>query len=249
MPAGRDACCGTRVSDDLTEDALLGGRVRLLQPRHGFRAAIDPVLLAAFVPARAGESVLEFGAGTGAAFLCLAARLPGIAVTAVERDPELAALAERNAGLNGVDARILAGDCRALPALPPMHHALSNPPYWSAGTASPDAGRRQAAHEDAPLSAWIAALARPVRHKGTVSLVLPAARLAEAVAGLREAGCGSVRLLPLWPRAGVPAKRILLRARKGGRGADEVLPGLVLHEADGAATPASHAVLRDGHAL
>ena len=237
------------MSEDLTEDGLLGGRVRLLQPRQGFRAAIDPVLLAAFVPARSGEAVLEIGCGTGAAFLCLAARVAGIAVTAVERDPELAAIARRNAALNGADATLLAKDCCALPALPPMHHAMANPPYWTGGTASPDSGRRQAAHEDAPLAAWIAALTRPLRHKGTVSLVLPAARLAEAAAGLREAGCGSVRLLPLWPRTGTPAKRILIQARKGGRGADEMLPGLILHEADGSATAAAHAVLRDGAAL
>ena len=237
------------MSEDLTEDGLLGGRVRLLQPRQGFRAAIDPVLLAAFVPARSGEAVLEIGCGTGAAFLCLAARVVGIAVTAVERDPELAAIARRNAALNGADATLLAKDCCALPALPPMHHAMANPPYWTGGTASPDSGRRQAAHEDAPLAAWIAALTRPLRHKGTVSLVLPAARLAEAAAGLREAGCGSVRLLPLWPRTGTPAKRILIQARKGGRGADEMLPGLILHEADGSATAAAHAVLRDGAAL
>lgn len=237
------------MSEDLTEDGLLGGRVKLLQPRRGFRAAIDPVLLAAFVPARPGDAVLEIGCGTGAAFLCLAARVPGIAVTAIERDPELAALAARNAALNGVAATLIAEDCCALPALPPMQHAMANPPYWTGGTASPDAGRRQAAHEDAPLAAWIAALTRPLRHKGTLSLVLPAARLAEAAAGFREAGCGSVRLLPLWPRAGTPAKRVLIQARKGGKGADEMLPGLVLHEADGNATAAAHAVLRDGAAL
>jgi tRNA1(Val) A37 N6-methylase TrmN6 len=237
------------VPDALTEDGLLGGRVRLLQPRQGFRAAIDPVLLAAFTPARAGEAVLEIGCGTGAAFLCLAARVPGITVTAIERDPELAALASRNAVLNGTGATILIGDCRALPVLPPMHHAMANPPYWTGGTASPDAAKRQAAHEDAPLAAWIAALARPLRHKGSLSLILPATRLAEAAAGLREAGCGSVRLLPLWPRAGTPAKRILIQARKGGRGPDTVLPGLILHEAAGNLTPEAERILREGGPL
>lgn len=237
------------MSDELTEDGLLGGRVKLLQPRRGFRTAIDPVLLAAFVPARPGDSVLEIGCGTGAAFLCLAARVPGIAVTAIERDPQLAALAARNAALNGVDATLLAEDCCALPALPPMQHAMANPPYWTGGTASPDAARRQAAHEDAPLAAWIAALSRPLRHKGTVSLVLPAARLAEAAAGFRDAGCGSVRLLPLWPRAGTPAKRILIQARKGGKGADEMLPGLVLHEANGDLTREAEKVLRECEGL
>ncbi|WP_421990378.1 tRNA1(Val) (adenine(37)-N6)-methyltransferase [Roseococcus sp.] len=237
------------TKDGLTEDGLLGGRVRLLQPRQGFRAAIDPVLLAAFVPARTGQTVLELGCGTGAAFLCLAARVPGISVIAVERDPVVAEIAVRNAALNGVEARILAEDCCALPSLPPLDHAFANPPYWTGGTASPRADKRQAAHEDVPFAAWIAALARPLRHKGTLTLVLPASRFAEAAAGLREARCGSVRLMPLWPRVGTPAKRILIQARKGGRGGDEILPGLVLHEADGGATAAAHAVLRDGAAL
>lgn len=237
------------MSRDLTEDALLGGRVKLLQPRDGFRAAVDPVLLAAFIPARRGESVLELGCGTGAAFLCLNARLPGLFITAVDQDPELVDLAQRNAGLNLLPAEILAADARSLRALAPIHHAFANPPYWSGGTPSPVPERRQAAHEDAALSDWVQAMARPLRHKGTLTLVLPAARFAEAAMALREAGCGAVRLMPLWPRAGVPAKRILIQGRRGGLGPDEVLPGLVLHEADGSFTAAAEAVLRHAQAL
>ncbi|MBY0337772.1 MAG: methyltransferase, partial [Acetobacteraceae bacterium] len=91
---------------------LLGGRVRLRQPVDGFRAALDPVLLAAAIPARSGERVLEAGCGTGAAFLCLAARVPGLAIVAVERDPAIAALAAGNAALNGAPAEVTAGDVR-----------------------------------------------------------------------------------------------------------------------------------------
>lgn len=236
-------------AEAVTEDALLGGRVRLRQPREGFRAALDPVLLAAFIPARPGEAVLEAGCGTGAAFLCLAARVPGITVRAVERDGEMAALARGNAALNGAVAEIHVADLRDPPALPRCDHAFANPPYWPGGTPSPQARRRAAAHEDAPLEAWVAMLARPLRHLGTLTLVLPAARFGAAVAALRGAGCGAVRLLPLWPRAGSAAKRVLVQARRGGRGPDEVLPGLVLHAADGAYTAGAEAVLRGGAAL
>ena len=232
-----------------TEDALLGGRVRLLQHTAGFRAAMDPVLLAAFIPARQGQAVLELGCGSGAAFLCLAARVPGLAVTALERDASLADLAARNAALNGWVADIHAADLRDLRGLPPQHHTFANPPYWTGGTPSPSIERRQAAHEDAPLADWVQAMARPLRHRGTLSLILPAARFAEAAAALRDARCGAVRLLPLWPRAGVAAKRILIQARRGGLGPDEVLPGLVLHEGDGGHTPAAHMILREAGAL
>ena len=234
--------------DELTEDALLGGRVHLVQPRRGFRAAIDPVLLAAFVPARPGQRVLELGCGSGAAFLCLAARVPGLEIEAVERDPALAALAEGNAARNGVVARLHAADLRALPALAPVAHAFANPPYWPGGTASPDAARRQAAHEDAGLADWARVMAGAVWPGGTVTLVLPAARWDEAAATLRAAGIGSLRLLPLWPREGRAARRILVQGRRGGRGPGELLPGLALHTGEGY-TPAAEQVLRHGAAL
>ncbi len=230
---------------ETTTDALLGGRVSLEQPAGGLRAAVDAVLLAAAVPARAGEAVLELGCGAGPVFLCLAARVGGVAVRGVEADPALAELARRNAARAGLPADIVAADLRE--ARPPrVAHAFANPPYWAGGTASPHPGRRGAAHEGCVgLAAWVQALARPLAHRGTATLVLPAARFAEAAAALREAGCGSIGLWPLWPRAGLPARRVLLRGVKGGRGPDRILPGLVLHGADGRFTPEAEAVLRD----
>jgi len=241
------------LPDDLTEDHLLGGRVRLLQPRRGLRAGLDAVLLAAGVPARLGQRVLEAGCGGGAGFLCLAARVPGISILAVERDPGLAALARDNAARNGLADRVevLAGDVRDLALgrrLPPCDHAFANPPYWPGGTAPPEALRRAATHEEASLADWARFLAAPLVRRGTLSLILPAARLDAGMAALAAAGCGGTRLVPFWPRAGVPAKRLLLQARRDGRGPARIEPGLVLHEglAFGAA---AEAVLRDGAAL
>ncbi len=234
---------------ETTTDLLLGGRVALEQPALGLRAAIDAVLLAAAVPARAGDALLELGCGAGPAFLCLAARVPGVTVHGVEQDAALAELARANAARAGVAAVIEARDLRA-GMVPMVAHAFANPPYWPGGTPSPQAGRRAAAHEaGATLADWVRALAAPLRHKGTATLVLPAARFADAARALRDAGCGAVTLLPIWPRAGVAAKRVIIRAVKGGRGPDRVLPGLVLHQADGRFTAAAEAVLRDGAAL
>jgi len=226
---------------ETTEDQLLGGRVRLEQPAQGLRAAIDAVLLAAAIPARAGDAVLELGCGTGAALLCLAARVPGLVLHGVELDAGLAMLARRN--LAGLEARVSEGDIRG--ALPVARHAFANPPYWPGGSASPNPLRRAAAHEgEAVLEDWAAALARGLERRGTASVILPAARLGQAAAALRAAGLGSLTVLPLWPRALVPAKRVVLQAIKGGRGPDRLLPGLVLHGADGRFTEAAEAVLR-----
>lgn len=236
-----------------TEDRLLGGRVRLRQPAQGFRAGLDAVLLAAFVPARPTERVLEAGCGSGAAFLCLAARIPKLSVIAVEREPAMAALARDNAAANGMTASVTEGDVAdagLARALGPVAHAFANPPYWPGGTPPPGAIRRAATHEaGAGLDAWARFLAAALRPGGTASLVLPAARFDAGIAALRAAGCGSMVLLPLAPRAGDPAKRALLRGRKGGRGPARLLPPVALHDADGAFTPAIEAVLRDAAAL
>lgn len=136
---------------DCTEDRLLGGRVLLRQPRRGLRAGLDAVLLAAGVPARPGQRVLEAGCGSGAGFLCLAARVPDLTVIAIERDPALAALALANAHANGLAGRVevIAGDVRDLAlagCLPRCDHAFANPPYWPEGTPPPDPLRRAATH-------------------------------------------------------------------------------------------------------
>jgi tRNA1(Val) A37 N6-methylase TrmN6 len=161
----------------------------------------------------------------------------------------MAALARENAARAGLSAQIEQGDVADLAlarSLGPVAHGFANPPYWPGGTPPPGAIRRAATHEAGPgLVDWIGFLAAAIAPRGSLSLILPAARFDAAVAALRDAGFGAVELLPLWPRAGIAAKRVLLRARKGARGPARILPGLVLHEADGRFTPAAEAILRD----
>ncbi len=235
----------------LTDDTLLDGRVALRQPAQGLRAGHDAVLLAAAIPAKPGQTVLEAGCGAGPVFLCLMARIPGLRVVAVERDPTLAALARDNAARNGWAGQVtvLEGDVAdpALrQALPDVAHAFANPPYWPAGTPPPEALRAGATHADAvPLAAWTGFLAHRLARLGSLTLILPAARFADGLAALAESGCGSPALLPLWPRPGQAAKRVLVTARRGGRGPARVLPGVALHDGDGTA----EAVLRGVAAL
>ncbi len=231
---------------------LLAGRVVHEQMEAGHRSGIEPVLLAASVPAKAGERVLEGGSGAGAALLCLAYRQPGMAGVGVELDPALAALAARNAAANGFSRLVFAaGDITHFTADGVFDHAMANPPWYTpTATASPDAARERARRASRGLIAgWAAALARPVRARGSVTLVVGAGVMGEAIAALADAGCGSLALLPLWPRAGVAAKLVLARGIKGGRGPSRMLPGLVLHQADGSYSEAARAVLSDAAAL
>lgn len=236
-----------------TDDRLLGGRVRLRQPSVGLRAGLDAVLLAAFVPARSGQRVLEAGCGTGAAFLCLGARVAGLSIAAVEREPCLASLAQLNAVANGVTSIVMEGDVadQSLARdLGPCDHAFANPPYWPQGSKPPAALRRAATHEaGVGLDVWVRFLTAGVRAGGSVSLILPAARFDAGVTALRGAGCGGVVVLPVAPRAGMPAKRCLLQARKGAQGPASILAPLELHAPNGAFTDTAEAIMRDAAPL
>jgi tRNA1Val (adenine37-N6)-methyltransferase len=237
---------------ETTEGTLLGGRVAYAQPASGFRSGIEPVLLAAWIAARPGQTVLDAGTGAGAALLCLSARVPGLTAVGIERDPALAALAARNARSNGMNAvHVLAGDVATLPLRGTFHHAFANPPYHAGGgTPSPQEGRRMAKQADADLfTRWTAAMAGVLRHRGTLTLIVPAAALPACMGALTECGCPPESLLPLWPKAGRAAKLVLVRGVKAGRGQFQMFAGLVLHSADGSFTPEADIVLRTGEVL
>ncbi|AZB62829.1 methyltransferase domain-containing protein [Cereibacter sphaeroides] len=241
--------------DELTSDGFLGGRLTVLQPRRGYRAATDPVLLAAAVPASAGQSVLELGCGAGVASLCLAARVPGLRLAGLELQPAYAALARENAAMNGVALEVVEGDLSAMPAVlrRSFHHVIANPPYYPAGggTGAADPGRERAMREETPLALWIEAAVRRLAPRGVLSLIFGADRLPDALAAL-DGRMGSSVLLPLQPREGRPAKRVILQSRKGGRAPFRLLPPFVLHEGaqhDGdreSFSPAAAHILRNG---
>ncbi|MCH2067663.1 tRNA1(Val) (adenine(37)-N6)-methyltransferase [Shimia sp.] len=231
----------------------------LWQPKDGYRAGVDPVLLAATIPAKPGQQVLELGSGAGAAFLCLAARVPDLTVHAVELQPEYAALAQRNAKDNGADATIWEADLAALPLeLRQMQfdHVLANPPYFdrTASTAAQDAGRDVAMGEDTPLRVWIEVAAKRLAPKGTATFVHRAERLPDLLSGMQDV-LGSLQVLPLQARAGRDANLVLVRGVKGGRAAFRLHAPVRLHEGDKhtqdgeSYTAQISAVLRDGAAL
>lgn len=250
-PAQEPPNQGRQTGSGQTGGTLLGGRVRYRQFATGHRTGIEPVLLAAAIPARPGQTVLESGTGAGAGLLCLGARVPGVIGIGVERDPTLAALAQANFAANGQSCAAVAADIGCAPLARGLHHGFANPPWHDpAGTPSPSASQDLARRRQDGLTArWTASLAAPLRDGGTLTLILPLHQVPEALAALPACGCGAARLLPLWPRAGRPAKLAILQARRGGRSPFVLLPGLTLHEADGRFTAAAEAILRDGSAL
>ena len=257
----------TRTDDvgtsEITEDAFLGGALTVLQPRQGYRAGIDAVLLAAAAPVggKPGERVLDAGAGVGVVGLCIAQRAPGTRVTLVENEPELIVLARENVNRNGLEERVsvIAADITAPAAVlaaaglsaDSFDHVVANPPFHIEGH-----GRRprhviKAAAHAMPagsLAQWVRFLTRVAAPGGSLTMVHRPDVLPDLL-GLLRSRFGGLKILPLHPRVGEPAVRILVQGRKGSRAPLTLLSGLVLHEKDNRFRPEVARILRDGAAL
>jgi tRNA1(Val) A37 N6-methylase TrmN6 len=240
--------------DELSDDKFLCGRLRLYQPTMGYRAATDPVLLAAACPAKAGDSVLDLGCGAGAAVLCLGVRVPGLTLEGLEVQPDYAGLARQNAVRNGIPLEVHEGDLVRMPKAlrREFDHVIANPPYYaSGGSPSPIPGRAKAMQVETPIADWVSAASRRLRPGGWMTLICLAEALPEILAA-QGTRLGSTVVLPLTSRAGRPALRVLVRARKGGRAPFRLLAPFVIHRGpahDGdreSYTPEANAVLRDG---
>ena len=252
---------GPRAESAISADAFLGGSISVLQPRAGHRAGSDAVFLAGAVPARAGERVLDAGAGVGVAGLCLAARVPGVEMTAFEIDPKLCALAEQNAARNGfaesfrivnADVGWPAGKLRTAGLVREGYqHVMANPPFHAEGAVrrTPDEAKA-AAHvmRAGGLGGWIRFLAAMAAPKARMTLIYRPDCLGELLGHL-DGRFGDVTVFPLFPKRGEAAVRIIVQGRKGSRAGLKLLQGLVLHEADGSYTDAAETVLRGGSAL
>ena len=223
----------TVAPQDLTEDRCLGGRLRLWQPRDGYRAGVDPVLLAAAVPAQAGQTVLDLGCGVGAVALCLGTRVPGLILSGVDLLTENVALATRNGTANGIAFDCVQGDVAALPPglrQRSFDHVVANPPYFrrAAGPVSATAHRDNAMAGALPLGAWVDSGVKRLLPKGRLTMIVAAARLPEVITAIGDR-LGALRVLPITGRAGRAAGRVIVTGSKDSRAPFVLLAPLVLH--------------------
>ncbi len=249
--ANPDAGCG------VTEDYFLGDRLIIRQPRKGYRAGVDAVLLAASVGVSDGgdATLLDIGAGVGTVGLCAASRLPGLRVTLLEREAELVKLANENIAANKLVSRMMAvqAEVGAAAGLTPesFDDVVSNPPFHDFGTGTPAPNALKAASHAMPgqaLDDWLRYMARMVRPGGRATLIHKAEALPDVLAAF-EARFGGIIILPIHARAGEPAIRVIVQGIKGSRAPLTLLPAFVLHGEGNAFTAEAQNILRHGGAL
>lgn len=241
----------------LTDDAFLGGKLNILQPLKGYRAAMDPVLMAAAAPRLRNGHVLDLGAGVGTAGFCYLNRCPDVKVTGLELQEDLSKLSIENATRNDFAEQYTAvqGDLsdKAIKEVASnfFDMVITNPPYVDArkATNSPDVVRQKANIEtDVSLSLWLDFTLKKLKQKGWLVLIQRADRIDDILVSL-HGKLGEVSIIPLWPKQGEPAKRVIIRGRKSVKGAAIMHPGLCLHEDGRRYTKEAEAILRDGQPL
>lgn len=248
------------TDSETSEDAILGGSLRVRQPLHGHRVGHDAILLAAATCARPTEQAIELGAGVGAAAFAIAARAPGLKVTLVEVDPVLCALARHNARLNRLEdrVRVFDADAESIESLKSaglapenFDRVLMNPPFHDSRrhNVSPDPGRRLAHSGEAGLlKRWVASAAWLLKTSGVLVLIWRADALDEVIETLQPV-FGAIAVLPVHPRDDAAPIRVLVRAAKGGSNSRKNYPPLVLNDEEGRPTPVAEAIMRDGKTL
>lgn len=243
------------MSVNNVEIHVLDKKVRLIQPEKGFRTSLDSVFLAAGCPASPGDRVLDMGSGVGGAAFCLLWRVAGVHVTGVEIQQSHAEMARANIILNGCEGRadFVASDIAAYRSVTPFDHVICNPPYLEAGTYTPSPSEERAlalGHDgrETTLKDWIDAGFNNLKSGGSLTIIHRADMSDKIIAGLGKR-FGAVEIIPLYPRIGQEAKRVIVRALKDRKTPARLHAGLILHEEDGSYTSAADAILRDGAAI
>lgn len=240
---------------DAEEIYVLDKRLKLLQVPDGFRTSMDSVFLAAACKAKGGDHILDMGCGVGGAGLAVLRRVEGARLTGVDIQEDHVELAQKNVGLNemGGAAEFVCSDIRAFKPETSFDHVICNPPYLEAGahTMSPSEKKARALghlEEDISTQTWLDLGFRFLKSRGTLSIIHRADQIDKIMLGLKSR-FGNIETIPLWPRDGQDAKRVIVRAVKDRNGPAQIRAGIVLHEEDGSYTARADDILRGMQAI
>lgn len=237
--------------ENTTVDDFLGGLIKLRQPKIGYRATSDAVMVAAAVPAKEGKTILDVGCASGIVGLCIGARVPNLSITGVEIQPELVELACQNAALNGQNLTVIEADIsKKVPELHGIqfHHVVTNPPFYTETPARQSRQVEIAYKQVVPLKKWIDFCLRHLRAKGTFTIIHRAESVPE-ILSLLNGRLGGIRLIPIWPKQGVNPKRVIIQGIMNSKKPFEIHSGFVMHHHDDTRTDEAERIMREGVSL
>ncbi len=209
------------------------GQVRVDQPKAGYRAGTDAILLAASLDAKPGSRVLELGCGSGAVLLLAANHHGDCQFVGLEKSQDMLALARKNTARHA-QTEIVEGSMRKLPTDWHLQfdHVLANPPYFDDRKAVRMSKAKESAFvnkKSLTIDDWLAAMLLALKPRGFGTLIYRADGLEKLLAGLHTK-VGGIRILPIHSFRDEPAKRVIIRFRKGVKSESVLLPALIMHE-------------------
>ena len=231
-----------------TIDAFLGGKVRLKQSDNTFKGTSDSVLIAAAVPAKLGETILDVGTGNGVISFCLNARINDLNFTGIDCQSAVLDLAKENAGLNRVEFTPVLADITLIPSPihgKQFHHVVTNPPFYTEPHRRKDPRQAIACHQSISLTDWLKFCLRHVRAKGSLTLIHRTEALPEILSVL-SGRIGSLELFPISSKEGEPATRVIVRGRMNSHKPLRLYPPLIMHTRNGKRTEVAEQLLRNG---
>lgn len=250
----------TFLQNDLSQDGFFDGVLKFWQPKQGYRAATDSVYLAAAVPAKAGQSVLELGCGAGVALGCLCQRVSGLDAVGLEIQTKYLELAKRNFSENRLSVEVFEGDLVEMPKILRMKsfdHVIANPPFFNniSHTAPADSGK-VLAHMAGPKTTanWVNIAIKRLKPGGVLTMIHHVDSLPDIFQAIGNKA-GDIKVLPIASRVGNPARRVVFQAKKGALGPMNLLAPLIVHtgarhgDADDGYSQLTAAILRQGAAL
>ena len=234
---------------------VLNRSISLFQAPDGFRTSMDSVMLAAACPIQAGQTVLDLGCGVGSAGLCVLRRVENTTLVGVDIQSDHIELSLKNAKNNDMADRasFICADIRHELKINTFDHIICNPPYKRAGAHkhSPSPSKAQAMghlEDSSNLQSWITRAWHHIKGQGSLTIVHEAEQADSIIHALySENGrrrFGAVEIIPLYPKAATPAKRVLIRAYKHKKGGTILHPGIIMHEVDGSYTKEANDILR-----
>ncbi|MDR3186852.1 MAG: methyltransferase [Holosporaceae bacterium] len=219
---------------EITEDHILGGKIKLFQPKNGYRVAVDPVILASLVSLKPQHRVLDVGCGTGAISLILKLKEKTAEITAIDTDDEMCRICQRNAQANSLDLEVIAAEVGS--SHDPLENrffdvVVTNPPFFAIQSSRPSGAGRFANFETVDLKRWISYCSKKLKSNGVFFIIHCATRTGDILEALN--GVGAVEILPLFPKEGKEAKRVVIKCQKNNKSGSKIFPGLFMHNADG----------------